>query len=349
MYRLIALAGLLMLLIGCSQTQSTELPSQPPLPTRTPPPQVIDIQPTLGVSTSGSRTPPGWTHVDWEGLRIAYPPASNPIFKSLTPERPQRATARLLPTCPDNMECPVPVLFGIYSNDGGDVATWVERNHPANYHDLTSLTVDGRTGLTYQVGYGIDGPGAPLIYYVFPHGTDILQIEFGGDFGAGIIDQLDFDPAPETALAPGQLVYLQAAEALDVWSAASGGQRVVEHPKLHHGAQVAILQILADAVQIRTSEGTEGWLRQPASQILSREYVPDEQIERFGEGSHVTVVHAIPLRQLPNSESGKVHEQMAIGTTATVYELRGDWLHLSVDGIGAGWARWYYDGQLYIQ
>jgi hypothetical protein len=290
--------------------------------------------------------------VDWENLRIAYPPSSsNPVFRSFTPEPPQRATARLLPTCPPNIECPVPVRFGIYPNDGGDVATWVERNHPQDYHSLTSLTIDGRSGLTYQLGYGIDGPGAPRIFYVFPHGTDMLEIEFGGAFGAGIIDQLDFDPAPETELAHGQLVYVREAKALDVWSAASGGQRVVEHPKLHHGAQVAIVQMLADAVQIRTSEGTEGWLRQPASQILSREYVPDEQIERFVEGSQVTFVHptGIPLRALPHSESAKLHEKLVTGTTAVVYEVRGDWLLLSVDGAGDGWARWYYDGQIYIQ
>ena len=193
--------------------------------------------------------------------------------------------------------------------------------------------------------------GGPHSFYVFSHGTDILEIEFGSGFGAEVIDQLDFDPDPETELARGQLVYLREAKALDVWSAASGGQRVVEHPKLHHGAQVAIVQMLADAVQIRTSEGTEGWLRQPAGQILSREYVPDEQIERFVEGSQVTFVHptGIPLRALPHSESGKLYEKLVTGTTAVVYEVRGDWLYLNVDGAGAGWARWYYDGKVYIQ
>jgi hypothetical protein len=351
MYRLIVLAALLTLLVGCGQNQPTALPTRPTAPTNPPPTQAIDTQPTLAVPASGSRTPPGWTHVDWEGLRIAYPPAANPVFKPFTPESPLRTAARLLPTCPPGVDCPFPVIFRIYPSDGGDAPTWVERNHPQGYHDLANVTVDGRAGLTYQLGNVIDGPGAPHSFYVFSHGTDILEIEFGAGFGAEVIDQLDFDPAPETELAHGQLVYMQAAEALDVWSAASGGERVVEHPKLHHGAQVAILQILADAVQIRTSEGTEGWLRQPASQILSREYVPDEQIEHFVEGSQVTIVHptGIPLRELPHSESGKRSEKLITGTTAVVYEMRGDWLLLHVDGAGDGWARWYYDGQIYIQ
>jgi hypothetical protein len=351
MYRLIALAALLTLLIGCGQTQPTALPAQPTAPTRTPQPSAAETQPTTAAPGAESQTPAGWTHVDWQGLRIAYPPASNPIFRPFTPEPPLRSLARLLPTCPPGVDCPFPVTFRIYPSDGGDAPTWVERNHPQGYHDLANVTVDGRAGLTYQLGNATDGPGAPRSFYVFSHGTDILEIEFGAGLGAEVIDQLDFDPAPETELAHGQLVYLQAAEALDVWSAASGGERVIEHPKLYHGAQVAIVQLLADAVQIRTMEGSEGWLRQPAAQILSREYIADEQIERFVEGSQVTIVHptGIPLRELPNSESGKRSEKLVTGTAAVVYEVRGDWLLLHVDGAGDGWARWYYDGQIYIQ
>ncbi|HYF66388.1 MAG TPA: hypothetical protein VD886_26405 [Herpetosiphonaceae bacterium] len=351
MHRLIGFALMLVILFGCgAQAEPTPLPKARLAPTGTPP---AAEQPAAATPSPGaqSQIPAGWTHVNWEGLRIAYPPTSNPIFRPFTPEMPLRAEARLLPTCPPGVDCPFPVTFRIYPNDGGDVPTWVERNRREGFHDLANVTVDGRAGLSYQLGNATDGPGAPRFFFMFSHGTDILEVEFGAGFGDEIIPALDFDPAPETTLAPGQLAYLNSAEALDVWSAASGGQRVVEHPRLRPGSQVAIVQLLADAVHIRTAEGTEGWLRQPASQILSREAVPDDEIARFGEGGRVAIVHptGIPLRELPHSESGKLRDKLVTGTSALVYEVRGDWLYLTLDDGAAGWARWYYDGQIYIQ
>jgi SH3-like domain-containing protein len=158
------------------------------------------------------------------------------------------------------------------------------------------------------------------------------------------------EPTAGSGLAVGQQVMTKPSVARDLWTTPAGNERVRERPKLYGGAIVTILRITPTAVQVRTPEGVEGWIHEPAAEALTSDITVTGERARFSEGAHVQIVHpnGIPLRQAPASDAPKLLEQIDAGQQGTVQELRGDWLQIVLDTGVAGWARWYYDEEQYI-
>jgi hypothetical protein len=292
--------------------------------------------------------PAGWTQVDWEGMRISYAPSLNPNLAVIAPLDGTRASALLVPSCPLGVDC-FSAILRLFAGDGADASLWVDRNAPADAHDRKNITIDGQPAISYQVGYATDGLGAPIYYDVVRFGSDILQIERVGGFGEEIPTYLDLDPLPYAGLAAGQQVFGQTE--LDLWSAAAGGERVAERPKLYAGALVTLLQLTAAAVEVRTPEGVTGWLQQPAAAILGREQPASGAVAGLGVGQPITVINpkGLPLRNEPQSQARKLREQIPQGEQATISAVRGDWLLIALKDGSSGWARWYYDGAQYMK
>ncbi len=148
----------------------------------------------------------------------------------------------------------------------------------------------------------------------------------------------------------GQQVATKTPVARDLWSSAADGERVAERPKLYGGAIVTITAITPTSVRVRTPEGVEGWIREPAEQALTTDLVVEGERARFDTGVQVQIIQpsGVPLREAPSSQARKLHEQLAAGQQGMLQEVRGDWLKLLLDDGSAGWARWYYDDQRYI-
>jgi len=155
---------------------------------------------------------------------------------------------------------------------------------------------------------------------------------------------------PIMQLVAGQLVMTKPGKARDVWTAADGGKRLFERPKLYDGARVMILAVAAQAVQVRTEEGVEGWIHEPAGDALTSDSAAQGERARFVPGVQVQVIwkNGIPLRVVPRSDAKKVREQLKAGQHGTVQQLLGDWLRIVLDDGTSGWARWYYDGMRYV-
>ena len=96
--------------------------------------------------------------------------------------------------------------------------------------------------------------------------------------------------------------------------------------------------------------------------VLRRLYV-EERLSLVGVGARLNpplskpsvrralVAFGIPLRTEPRTTADKILAAISPnGQQATVQEVRGDWLRITLDnGAVAGWARWYYDGNYYIE
>jgi hypothetical protein len=158
------------------------------------------------------------------------------------------------------------------------------------------------------------------------------------------------NPAPDVTLVAGQQAVTRPPLARDLWAAPTGDQRVADRPKLYGGAVVTILAVEANAVQIRTEENVEGWIREPAAKALTSHLEIHGERARFVPQVRVQIVwpNGIPLRSEPRPDAAKLLEQIKAGQQATLQELRGDWLRIVLDDGTTGWARWYYDGTVYI-
>jgi hypothetical protein len=152
------------------------------------------------------------------------------------------------------------------------------------------------------------------------------------------------------AFASGQQAMTRPSDARDLWTAPEGGERVFARPRLYGGALVTILAITQGAVQVRTPEGVEGWIHEPAERALTEDLTIPATSAVFVVGVRVRIVwpNGIPLRVQPDPNALKVLERLAPGQAGTLQELRGDWLLVALDDGTAGWARWYYDDQIYV-
>jgi serine/threonine protein kinase len=159
-------------------------------------------------------------------------------------------------------------------------------------------------------------------------------------------------PSPPSPAPPavGEPARTHPGAELDLWTAAAGGERVRERPKLYGGALVTVVAIEPAAVRVRTPEGVEGWIQTPAAEALTGDLAAPGPAERFGAGTRVAIVWAngIPLRQEPRSNATPLVEKLPAGQQGTVQEVLGDWLKVTLDDQTTGWARWYYDGRRYI-
>jgi hypothetical protein len=166
-------------------------------------------------------------------------------------------------------------------------------------------------------------------------------------------DQPTTTAQPRTSggeFAIGQQALTRPSVARDLWTAPTGGERVFDRPKLYGGASVTILTIEPAAVAVRTPEGVEGWIHEPAEKALTSDLTATAEQARFISGARARIVwpNGIPLRTQPSPKAPKILEQIKPGQECTVQELRGDWLLFALDDGTTGWARWYYDGVEYI-
>ncbi|MFL5800540.1 MAG: SH3 domain-containing protein [Roseiflexaceae bacterium] len=168
--------------------------------------------------------------------------------------------------------------------------------------------------------------------------------------GAEILSVDRDNPLPDTTLSAGQPAVTRPPFARDLWAAPTGDQRVDERPKLYGGALLTILAVETDAVQVRTEDGVEGWIREPAVQALTSHLDVQGARKSFPPQARVRIslTNGIPLRAEPRSDAAKLLDKLELGRAATVQELRGDWLKILLDDGTSGWARWYYDGTQYI-
>jgi hypothetical protein len=188
--------------------------------------------------------------------------------------------------------------------------------------------------------------GAPAIVQLIPTATLL-----GG--AAPVATALATEPPAGTAtagLAVGQTALTRTSTTRPLWTAASGGQPVQERPQLFGGAQVTILALAPGAVQIRTAEGIEGWIQEPAEQALTADLSDIGMLGRFSVGAQVRVIqpHKIPVREEPRSTASQRGALLAAGQGGTVLDTLGDWLKIELADGSTGWVRWYYDGQLYV-
>src|SRR5258706_6629123 len=84
--------------------------------------------------------------------------------------------------------------------------------------------------------------------------------------GAEILSVDRDNPLPDATLSPGQTAVTRPPFARDLWAAPTRDQRVDERPKLYGGALLTILAVDTHPVQVRTEDGVEGWILQPAAQ-----------------------------------------------------------------------------------
>jgi hypothetical protein len=70
----------------------------------------------------------------------------------------------------------------------------------------------------------------------------------------------------------------------------------------------------------------------------------------YQPGRRIKIVHptGIPLREAPQPNASKLVDQLKLDQQATINDVRGDWLKITLDDGTVGWARWYYDGTRYI-
>ncbi len=148
----------------------------------------------------------------------------------------------------------------------------------------------------------------------------------------------------------GQTALTRTPLSRELWSAAVGGDRVNERPRLFGGAEVTILAIEPEAVQVRTPEGVVGWLHEPAEQALTADLREIGALRRYAAGVVVRVVwpNGIPVRVEPRSDAGKQLDRLAVGQGGLVQQALGDWLHIKLENGSTGWVRWYYDGNIYV-
>jgi len=152
----------------------------------------------------------------------------------------------------------------------------------------------------------------------------------------------------------GQKAAARPPNARDLWN--MGGGRVHERPKLYGGAVVTILAIEEGAVCVRTEEGVEGWIREQTADALTHDLTVQGEQNRFSNGTcvQISLIEArpddgIPLHTEPRSTADTVlPNDLAFREQAIVQEVRGDWLRITLDNGTVGWARWYYDGDYYI-
>jgi serine/threonine protein kinase len=159
-------------------------------------------------------------------------------------------------------------------------------------------------------------------------------------------------PAPTLPpLSEGQQTRTTPDAAHDLWTTPEDGEREHERPKLYGGALVTILTVELDAVKVRTEEGIEGWIRAPVEDALTSDLNITGEQTPFTPGATVRIVEqsGIPLRQEPRSDATVLRPQIRPGEQGQVQELLGDWLKISLEDGLEGWARWYYDGERYIE
>ena len=152
------------------------------------------------------------------------------------------------------------------------------------------------------------------------------------------------------ALTVGQQALTKGGIARELFTQPERGEQVFERPKLFAGAQVTILAVQPGAVQVRTPEGIEGWIHEPAEAALTADLSATGEQAAFIVGARIQIVRTtgIPLRREANSKAQKVVEQLKAGQQATIQQVRGDWLMVKLDDGTLGWARWYYAGERYI-
>jgi hypothetical protein len=139
-----------------------------------------------------------------------------------------------------------------------------------------------------------------------------------------------------------------------VWDSPSGGNPVWERPRLYRGAQVTILDIQENAVQVRTPEGVEGWIQEPVDVAFTGDLsaIVDSERSRFMIGTRVQIVlsDGIPLRSEPASTAREI-EMLTAQQEAAVVDMRGDWLSVQFGDYPypqEGWVRWFYDEDVYV-
>jgi hypothetical protein len=152
------------------------------------------------------------------------------------------------------------------------------------------------------------------------------------------------------AFAGGEQAITRPPLARDLWTAQASGERVFARPRLYGGALVTVLEIAVGAVRVRTPEGVDGWIHEPVEEALTEDLTMPGAQAGFVVGARVRIVwpNGIPLRAQPAPDALKVLPRLAPGQLGSVQELRGDWLLISLDDGTTGWARWYYDDQIYI-
>jgi serine/threonine protein kinase len=163
-------------------------------------------------------------------------------------------------------------------------------------------------------------------------------------------------PAPSpnipalAALAIGERAFTRTDVALDLFVDATGDQRVFDRPKLFGGAEVTILAIEPAAVQIRTPEDVVGWIHKQADLALTAAPPPIAEGSPYRPGARIKIMRStgIPLREAPQPNAAKLVDQLKLDQQATINDVRGDWLNITLDDGTVGWARWYYDGTRYV-
>jgi hypothetical protein len=289
------------------------------------------------------------TGANWHGLMFTYD-STQEEFRTLPPADGATAVAtleeRYAVVCPpDGADCDAQhIELRLYPSNGLNVRAWAaSRYHLANFADVV---VADRYAL-YQPGYQTFGyPGNT---YIVPFGTQIVVIS--GTYAAeSTIARFTLPPAPALRLSVGALVMTKPDTTWNLWTSAKGGSRVFERPTLLGGSFVTIVELRAQAVAVRTTDGVTGWLRVPAATALTTRISSGTALERFGTSAHIKVVASktLPVRTEPGSRA-----QQIVTVTATDPLLglgvRGDWVRVVLPSEELGWVRWHYDGQEYLE
>lgn len=148
----------------------------------------------------------------------------------------------------------------------------------------------------------------------------------------------------------GQTAYVTMSQELPLWVDPEGSAQVTERPLLTRGAELAVLEVLDNAIQIRTIDSVDGWLLGTPADLLTAEPPIYAEQDNYGQGTRVVFISpdGIPLRDGPNSGNAKVVERVAAGTAGDVAQQQGDWVEVTLDSGETGWARWFYNGQRYV-
>jgi hypothetical protein len=230
-----------------------------------------------------------------------------------------------------------------------DVRTWVTRNYASLVVQYSDTVIADRQAIKHVENAGVSGE---RVTFIIPVGTEMLVID--GSLSTELAGRLAFSRPAPAVLAVGQPAITSPGRAWDLWTAATGGARVVERPRLYGGTLLTIVAMTPKAVMVRTSDDVAGWIHAPAVSALTTNVLMPGERARF-EGSSMVQVELrsrVPLRRSPRSTAPKLLEQLVFGQKAMLLGVRGDWARVMyVDDARraqTGWARWHEDGARYL-
>jgi hypothetical protein len=151
-----------------------------------------------------------------------------------------------------------------------------------------------------------------------------------------------------------QIVSILPDEPITFWQLFEGGEPVVERPLLFGGSEVRIESFTADppVLTVETAEGLRGYLRGDPGALLTEDLGIDGLSSAYPVGGAVRVNReaGVFLRIAPHSEAQQL-QPLPVGTQATItrFDVNGDWLYLRLENGMEGWARWYFNGNIWIE